>query len=354
MSDINNDTFLVHIPDSGTEPLSKEEICLRIKDGRFSDSILLWNDQEQDWRPAHTFPWLKKTTPLPTAAVIDEIRNRSIIQSKAISNAIQQEKTVRESDAPDKPKPKTQSFVARPPSRSNIPANLVVGGEKPEEKAIISKALQQKEGRSSSQVPVSGAAGEHPRGSSFFRMPAWVYPLLGISPFILLLLIDWWSIGRQVNSVFTKYDLYKNIKPIAHYQYHLNPNVLVVDLDDLNSNMSPESFIDTLTVLAKIKDESWTGSLFQSIQLRKGGSVQYIIKGVTWKELASLYDESAGTRAAFLMRNIEENGGKPLIAENTDETKKSLAMSVQAFSKFCNTFWKVNVTDNIFRESAAP
>ncbi|MBI4024030.1 MAG: hypothetical protein HY360_03560 [Verrucomicrobia bacterium] len=59
-------TFFVAVPTGGAwETLPKSEVRKRLREGSLRESHLVWHPSDQSWKPARSFPDLKKSSPVP-------------------------------------------------------------------------------------------------------------------------------------------------------------------------------------------------------------------------------------------------------------------------------------------------
>jgi hypothetical protein len=356
------DIFLVSLPQGGEEPLTKEEIKLRIREGRLTDGDLIWNEEEKEWKPARTFSWLKKTAVLPTASVIEEIRNRSVIQSKAMANVIHHDMEVRKNENPDQPRPKTHAFVARPAPRSTIPHTTT---QEPSQPKVFVKIQAKSD---STPPPTEKVELEVPKQEIDKEeniLPEIILPKVGrprksifkwvmmSSPIVCAMgvfIFNWWTIQHPVSFTFQRFQLNSMTNPSVHYQFYINPNILIVNFPEFTKTTSPGNLIDIVTVLAKLKSRSWTGNIFEFVELQKGGNTIYRIKGFSWNHLVDLYDQSSETRASFIIKNLNMPDGSPVLYEPSDDPVKELGQKQKSFSDFSKRFISTPVPEDYFKD----
>jgi len=91
--------------------------------------------------------------------------------------------------------------------------------------------------------------------------------------------------------------------------------------------------------------------LVKQVLLQKNGKTVYVLKGVTWKELANLYNESAPMRASFLIKNLHGPDGKPIPFEVSDDKSKETLRQLNGLSRFCKSFLSTTVPGDFFDDS---
>jgi hypothetical protein len=340
------ETFLVRMPNGGAEPLTRNEIRKRIREGNLKDSDLIWNEKERDWKPAKTFPWLGKTTVLPTATVIDEIRNRSTIQAKAMTNIIQRDQATRKSTEGDQPEEKPRAFVE---NRKLSPKSQRLETEEssPSESETDAPSTNESEESSSPTTSISE------EGSSRFKIPKWFYPLSLFAFVFFVFILNWLNIQHQVNSRLSNLGYDSSATPTVHYEYYLNPRVLIVNFSNISKSTSPEDFVDIITIIARLRPAAWTGNLFHAIHLQNEGKTTYVIKGSTWKVLDNYYDEVVLVRSSLLIKNLFLPNGEAVPFELSDNSSKEIAEEQRVFSAFCQSFLSVPVPKDFFIEPSS-
>jgi hypothetical protein len=112
------------------------------------------------------------------------------------------------------------------------------------------------------------------------------------------------NLQRPLSQVVDDDPRNKDIKVSAHYQYFVNPNVLVYDLRDIPGSSSPVDITRVMLQFAKrIKDRP-----FDSVELNHRGHERFILKGDYFKKLG---DEYGSQNPAYTLRTLPENLYKP-------------------------------------------
>lgn len=92
----------------------------------------------------------------------------------------------------------------------------------------------------------------------------------------------------------------KGVAVFAHYQYFVNPNVIVYDLRNVSDNTSP---MDVTRVLLQFADRQ-KDRTFSTVELSHRGTQKFILKGEFFQKLGQEYGRQ---NAAYTLRTLPEN-----------------------------------------------
>jgi hypothetical protein len=102
----------------------------------------------------------------------------------------------------------------------------------------------------------------------------------------------------------------------AHLGAFMQPNVMVIHIP-ASSTITPDNLTDFLVALARSTPENpITRDLFTRVALTSGWTAQYSFSGYSWKQLGNMRHEGAAQRKEFLMIQMSDAGGQPLMPES--------------------------------------
>jgi hypothetical protein len=112
------------------------------------------------------------------------------------------------------------------------------------------------------------------------------------------------NLQRPLSQVLDNDPRNKDIKVSAHYQYFVNPNVLVYDLRDVPGSFSPADITRVMLQFAEqIKDRQ-----FDNVELNHRGHEKFVLKGDYFKKLG---EEYGSQNPIYTFRTLPENLYKP-------------------------------------------
>jgi hypothetical protein len=133
-----------------------------------------------------------------------------------------------------------------------------------------------------------------------------VYTLITAALAVPLLVagVNYVNLQGSMSQVLGDDERIKDISVSAHYQYYLNPDVLVYDLRSVPGTSSPMDITRVMLQFAeKIKDRS-----FKTVELDHRGNQKFILKGEFFQKLGEDYKTQ---NPAYTIRTLPENLYKP-------------------------------------------
>jgi len=116
--------------------------------------------------------------------------------------------------------------------------------------------------------------------------------------------VNYFNLQRSVAEVKENDSRNKGIEVFAHYQYFVNPNVLVFDLRNVAPTSSPIDVTRTLLQFAeRQKDRS-----FKNVELSFKGEHRFLMEGDYFRKLGQEY---SGQNPAYTLRMLPQNLYKP-------------------------------------------
>ena len=112
------------------------------------------------------------------------------------------------------------------------------------------------------------------------------------------------NLQRPLSHVLDNDPRNKDIKVSAHYQYFVNPHVLVYDLREVPGSSSP---VDITRVMLQFAEQI-KGRPFESVELNHRGQEKFVLKGDYFKKLG---DEYGSQNPVYTFRTLPENLYKP-------------------------------------------
>jgi hypothetical protein len=131
---------------------------------------------------------------------------------------------------------------------------------------------------------------------------------------------------------------YANVTVFAHLGAFMQPNVLVIHIP-ASSTITPDNLTDFLVALAHNTPQNpMSHDPFERVALTSGWMAQYSFSGYSWKELGDMQHESAARRKEFLMDQMGDAGGQPLMPESTLNEAMQKAIRDQVWETFTAHF----------------
>lgn len=121
---------------------------------------------------------------------------------------------------------------------------------------------------------------------------------------VLVVGINYINLQHPMSQVLGDDERNKDISVLAHYQYYLNPDVLIYDLRSVPGTSSPMAITRVMLQFAeKIKDRS-----FKTVELNHRGNQKFVLKGEFFQKLGEDYKTQ---NPAYTIRTLPENLYKP-------------------------------------------
>ncbi|MDR2874309.1 MAG: hypothetical protein LBV44_00055 [Methylobacillus sp.] len=139
------------------------------------------------------------------------------------------------------------------------------------------------------------------------------------------------AVQRSASQVISEDLRNTGIKVFAHYQWFVNPRVIVFDLRQVSGNNSPLDVSRTLLQFAdKLKDKQ-----FDQIILAHKGIEKFILKGDYFHKLGAEYDFQ---NALYTLRTLPENAysldGSPAFGTWTGGWLDVFSKQMEDFNEF--------------------
>jgi hypothetical protein len=379
------DTLLIlHVKgtEAETAQLPKNIVREAISQGQLTQSQLIWSPADNAWKQVRELPDLlpserlilhvkgtqSDTTELPKQAIRSAISKGEITHSQLIwSPAEGTWRQVRE--LPDLLP--SQKLAPAPPRASAAPAPKAVEPIIPESPtgpvaraAEATKAGQPRvRAAGPPRVRVAGASGKLPRVRVAAATPAvraaaqasirptadlvvkadpYTHPLkwvcIGLGIFIVLVLAgNYLLVDRTLVSNLGKTS-YSKVTVYAHLGAFMQPNVLVIHVP-ASSAITPDNLTDFLVALAESTPQNpISGGLFDRVALTSGWTSQYSVTGGAWKALGDMRQDGQAARAQFLLSQMSDAGGQPLLSKSTLNEEAQQAMRDKVWDVFAAHF----------------
>ncbi len=129
---------------------------------------------------------------------------------------------------------------------------------------------------------------------------------IGVPAAVLLLIagVNYFTLQRPMAQVGDQDSRNKGIYVFAHYQYFVNPNVLVYDLRSVGDTSSP---IDVTRVLLQYAERQ-KDKQFANVELKFKGEHKFVVEGDYFRKLGQEYSVQ---NAAYTLRSLPQNLFKP-------------------------------------------
>jgi hypothetical protein len=344
--------LILHVKgtEAQTTELAKEAIRAGVSQGQITHSQLIWSTADNSWKPLREWPDLlpgerlilhvkgteSETSELPKQAIRSGISKGEITHSQLIwSPAENAWKQVRE--LPDLlPSQK----LAPAPSRAApepTPADAIIP-ESPTGPVVRATAPA-----AAPRVRVAAAApvAVRPRKSLEIKELGGSNPLkwicIGLGTLILLIIgANFLLVDQPLRSNLAQ-TAYADVSVHAHFGAFMQPNVIVIHIP-ASTKITPDKLVDFLVTLAHSTPQNpITGDYFDRVALTSGWTAQFTIAGNRWKELGDMAQEDDTQRKDFIMSQMADAGGQPLIQPTLNEAAKD-AISDQVWAAFAAPF----------------
>jgi hypothetical protein len=289
-----------------TTELSRDVVRAAVSQGQLTLSQLIWSPEHNTWKQVRELPDLlpdKKLAPTPSSAVVVPVPRavHAIIPESPSS-------PVARAVAAGTPQVRVAAkAVATPAVRAGAPILVRTTGDlvvKDEEEA------------------------SHP-----FK---WV--CIGLGVLILLVLGGNYLLVDQPLVSNLSQTHYSNVTVYAHFGAFMQPNVMVIHIP-ASSTITPGNLTDFLVTLAHGTPQNpMSQEPFERVALTSGWIAQYSFSGYIWKELGDMRYESEARRKEFLMDQMGDAGGQPLMPESTLNETLQKAMRDQVWETFAAHF----------------
>jgi len=161
---------------------------------------------------------------------------------------------------------------------------------------------------------------------------------IGLGILILLVLGgNYFLVDRPLVSNWSETS-YSNVPVYAHFGAFMQPHVIVIHIP-ASSTITPGHLTDFLVALAlSTPQDPITHNFFERVALTSGWTAQYSFSGDSWEQLGDMRHESEAQREEFLMAQMEDASGQPLMPESTLNKKAKHAKRDQVWNAFVAQF----------------
>jgi hypothetical protein len=341
------DRLILHVKgtESETTELPRQAVRTAISEGKISHSQLIWSPAENTWKPVREYPDLlpsQELAPAPSAAtaavpVVPESPDNPVARAVDVPESLPAGTTPHAPEAlnaPDTgfiphlrvPVPNVNTQPIRPASATRS-IKVVEAQDVPAETLVA-------EGESAPEAaPLP--ADRRVREDDTFHPFKWI--CIGMGTLVLLvfganyLLVDRPLISKFAGTSFGKVPVY------AHLGAFMQPNVMVIHIP-ASLKITPDNFADLLVALAHSTPlNPITKDFYERIALTSGWTAQYSFSGNEWKELGDMGPDEA-QRKEFIMDQLGDAGGQPLMPESTLSEDIQQARRDQVWKTFMNHF----------------
>jgi hypothetical protein len=295
--------LILHVKgtEAETAEYPKEAVRSAISQGQLTHSQLIWIPEANTWKQVRELPHLlpsQKLAPAPPPRVIP----KSIPSAAVIP------------DSPTAPVARVAAASATTPRvrvavASGTPQVRVAGTSEgtPVVRAAGGTPVSASQVRPSKDLRVKDESGSHPI--------KWL--CIGLGIFILLILGGNYLLIDQPLTSRMAQTPYSNVRLYAHFGAFMQPNVLVIHIPR-STNLTPDNLTDFLAAVARSTPQNpLNGNLFDRVALTSRWMAQYSFSGYNWKHLGDMEESTPADRQKFLIEQVADGGGTPLLSAST-------------------------------------
>jgi hypothetical protein len=317
--------LILHVKgtESETTELPKHVVRAAISQGKFTDSQLIWSPADNVWKQAREFPDLlpsQELAPVPPRPTV-------ISAPQAVDEII-----------PDSPvNPIARAVAGTPQVRAStgipqVRVAAISAGTQP----VRVAAAQTLSVQTTPQASASTTRDFSVKEDDSSHPLKWV--CIGLGTLIALTLGGNFLLVDQPLVSSLRQTPYSRMTVYAHYGAFLQPNTMVIHIP-ASPAITAENLTDFLVALAHGTPQNPINrDLFERVVLTSGWTGQYSFSGYSWKQLGDMQDESEAHRKEFLMAQIGDASGQPLIAESNLDEAAQRARRDQAWQTFVANF----------------
>jgi hypothetical protein len=324
-----------------TTELPKQAVRAAISQGQITHSQLIWSPAANTWKQVREMPDLwpsQKLAPAPSRAA-------AVSVPKAADAIIP--------ESPNGPVARAAAAVEAPPrvhvAAAGIPHVRVAVAGPPRVRVATAVPADQP------QVRVAVASAETPavrvatpvvaRSTGNFEVKEeddgshpvkWV--CIGLGILILFVLGgNYLMVDRPLVSNLSQTS-YSNVTVYAHYGAFMQPNVMVIHIP-ASSAITPDNLANFLVTLAHSTPQNpITRDLFERVALTSGWKAQYTFSGYSWKQLGDMGHDDDAQLKEFLMTQMCDASGQPIMPESTLNEDAQQAARDQVWETFVAHF----------------
>jgi hypothetical protein len=292
-----SERLILHVKgtESETTELPKHAVRAAISQGQLTHSQLIWSPADSAWKQVRELPDLlpsQKLAPSPSREAVDPV-------PKAVDAAIP--------ESPTGP-------VARAAAGAPQVRVAVASAGTPQVRVAAASAK-------TSTVRAAARASVPSNRDLVLKVEEDSHPLkwvcIGLGIVILLVLGENYSLVDQPLVANMGQTRYFNVTVYAHLGAYIQPNVIVVHIPT-SSTITSDNLTDFLVALAQSTPQNpITHNLFARVALTSGWTMQYSFSGYSWKELGDMRHEDNAQRKEFLLAQMGDASGQPLMSESS-------------------------------------
>jgi hypothetical protein len=117
---------------------------------------------------------------------------------------------------------------------------------------------------------------------------------------LFVFLINYLSLGRFMSNTISEDHRNMGLSISAHYEYYLNPNVLIINVKKVSGSNAPADVFRVLLQFA----EKMQKSKYEYVHLQSKGNFKYMVTGEYFSTLGREYSFQ---NAAYTIRTFPEN-----------------------------------------------
>jgi hypothetical protein len=131
---------------------------------------------------------------------------------------------------------------------------------------------------------------------------------------------------------------YSKVTVYGHLGAFLQPNVIVIHIPR-SAAITPDNLVDFLVTLAHNTPENQlTRDIYARVALTSGWTAQYSFSGYNWMQLGEMTHDSEGQRKEFIMAQMGDGNGDPVLPESTLNQQMSETEREQVWNAFIAHF----------------
>jgi hypothetical protein len=306
--------LILHVKgtEAETAELPKTVVRAAISQGDLTQSQLIWCKTDHAWKQAREFPdllpvqnavpvALNAATPVPKPV---PVMARPVVQPQVKVMAVQPQMQT----APKAMKAHAPPMaVAKPYAQVTVPVQS---------------------GSSKSYTVKEEADHNHPM--------KWVCIVLGA--LILITLAGNYFLVEQPLASNLRQTSYGSAPVYAHFGAFFQPNVIVIHVP-VSQAITADNLADFLVNLAASTPDSPMGhDAFGRVALTSGWTAQYSLSGYSWKQLGGMKDDDKAAREEFLLAQLGDAGGEPLLHASTQSEEAQKAARDRIWQTFIAHF----------------
>lgn len=319
LKDMPDTRLILHVKgtEAETTELSKDVVRTAVSQGQLTQSQLIWSPHHNAWKQVRELPEL-----LPSQKLAPAPSRTAVVPVPRIVDAI----------IPESP----SSPVARATVAGGTPQVRVAAAATPQVR-VATKAAGKPTVRVVTPILVRTTGELVVKDEEEVSHPfKWI--CIGLGVLILLVLGGNYLLVDQPLVSNMSQTPYSNVTMYAHFGAFMQPNVMVIHIP-ASSAITPDNLTDFLVTLAHNTPQNPTGhDPFERVALTSGWMAQYSFSGYSWKELGDMQHESEARRKEFLMEQMGDAGGQPLMPESTLNEAMQKTMRDQVWETFAVHF----------------